>query len=216
MATVLNIIERLSKTHSQCQCIRCKHAFITRHADAKRSKIGDQCPACKAKGKDGLDNLTKEDLWELFTYNPDTGLLSHNWNTVHKLQGDDATYMHSQGYLSIAVGNSEYLAHRVIWKMMTGSWPNGQVDHKNHKRTDNRWENLREVSSRENQLNTGKKKNNSSGVNGVRILPSGRFCAFIMVNRKQISLGTYDTLEEAANARTEANKFYAFHENHGK
>lgn len=216
MVTVLTIIEKISKTHSKCECIRCKQAFITRHADAKRSKIGNQCPTCKAKGKDGLESLTKEDLWELFTYNPDTGLLSHNWNTVHRQQGDDATYMHSQGYLSIAVGNTEYLAHRVIWKMMTGSWPTGQVDHKNHKRSDNRWENLRDVPSRENQLNTGKKKNNSSGVNGVRILPSGRFCAFIMVNRKQISLGTYDTLEEAADARAKADKFYAFHENHGK
>ena len=216
MGTVLKVEEKLSQTHSRCVCIRCSATYITRHADAKKSKIGNQCPDCKAKSRTSLDRLTKEDLWELFTYNPDTGFLGHNWNTVHSLKGDDATYRHSGGYLSVAVGTHEYLAHRVIWKMMTGNWPTHQLDHINHCRSDNRWINLREVVSRDNQLNTGKKKNNSSGVNGVRILPSGRFCAFIMVNRKQISLGTFDTLEEAASARANADKFYGFHPNHGK
>jgi len=61
----------------------------------------------------------------------------------------------------------------------------------------------------------GIRKNNSSGVQGVRILPSGKFCAYIMVNRKQISLGSYETIEEAATARKDAEALYGFHENHG-
>jgi hypothetical protein len=59
------------------------------------------------------------------------------------------------------------------------------------------------------------KCNNSSGVNGVRILPSGKFNSHIMVQGKQISLGTYNTLEEAASARKQADQLYDFHPNHG-
>jgi hypothetical protein len=90
-----------------------------------------------------------------------------------------------------------------------------QIDHINHIRDDNRWVNLRNVIHRANQLNTSLSSNNTSGFNGVRILPSGRYSAFIMVQRKQISLGTYDTLEEAIAARQAANSKYGFHVNHG-
>ncbi len=67
----------------------------------------------------------------------------------------------------------------------------------------------------DNQKNTSLSKNNSSGVNGVRQLPSGKYSAFIMVNRKQISLGTRDTLDEAAALRKVADAHYGFHGNHG-
>ena len=68
---------------------------------------------------------------------------------------------------------------------------------------------------RDNQLNMRIRKNNSSGVQGIRILPSGKFCAYITVRRKQISLGSYNTIEEAAKARRDAEALYGFHENHG-
>lgn len=99
--------------------------------------------------------------------------------------------------------------------METGETPN-QVDHINHIRNDNRWSNLRNVTSRQNQMNMSLSSNTSSKVNGVRILPSGRFQAHITVNRKQISLGTYDTLEEAMLARKQADATYGFHVNHGR
>lgn len=65
------------------------------------------------------------------------------------------------------------------------------------------------------QTNMSLKCNNSSGVNGVRILPSRRFNSHIMVQGKQISLGTYNTLEEAESARKQADQLYGFHSNHG-
>ena len=42
-----------------------------------------------------------------------------------------------------------------------------------------------------------------------------RYAANITVNYRSIFLGNYDTLEEAAAARLEAEKLYGFHENHG-
>lgn len=214
MTCEITVIEKLTSCRAVCSCIRCGNHYECNFYDARQSKLGNQCPPCKNKFQ-GRADPSKDDLADLFTYNPVTGQLSHKWNTVHKFAGDCATYQQSGGYLSVLLWKKEYLAHRVIWKMITGVWP-FQVDHKNHIRTDNSWENLREVKeSRLNQLNTSISRNNSSGVNGVRILPSGRFCAFIMVNRKQISLGTYDVLVDAAAARRAADVRYGFHVNHG-
>lgn len=42
------------------------------------------------------------------------------------------------------------LAHRAIWFLHFGRWPNDEIDHINHIRTDNRIENLRDVSHSEN------------------------------------------------------------------
>ena len=37
-----------------------------------------------------------------------------------------------------------------------------------------------------------------------------------MVNRKQIHLGLFETLQEAIDARKQADITYSFHKNHGK
>ena len=44
-------------------------------------------------------------------------------------------------------------------------------------------------------------KNNTAGVTGVSFAKDGQYRAYIYVNRKQIHLGVFDTLEEAAKAR---------------
>lgn len=214
MTVNLQVIKKINTTKSLCLCICCNSKYICNHYDAIKSKIGDQCSNCKSR----ITKLTNPDqvsLNNLLDYNPLTGALTHKWATVHKLKGECATYNHNEGYLSILIGNKEYLAHRIIWMMQTGEWPI-QIDHQDHNRSNNIWSNLLNVSSRINQLNTSIKRNNSSGHNGIRILPSGKFCAFIMVNRKQISLGSYDLIEDAIEARRKANINYGFHENHGK
>lgn len=158
--------------------------------------------------------VTQADLLDVFDYNEHTGEIRRKWTTSQGDKGDLATYKHNEGYLQLTIGRKEYLAHRVIWFMKTGRWPI-QVDHEDHDRTNNVWKNLREVPSRINQMNMGKKRTNTSGTTGVRVLPSGKFCAYIMVQRKQISLGSYDTLEEAVLARKSAEAQYGFHANHG-
>lgn len=214
MFSVSQIIEKLSRFKAKCQCTQCSNEYTCNPYDAARSKVGHLCKDCKTQVS-GLVEFTQQDLHRVFDYCPLVGKLSYKNDSISGAKGETASYPHSQGYLSIAIGRAEYLVHRVIWFMQTGYWPD-QVDHLNHDRSDNRWVNLREVSSRENQLNmTGRRKNNSTGVLGVRKLPSGKFNATIMVNRKQISLGTYETLEEAAAARKVADKTYGFHVNHG-
>lgn len=211
---MLTIHQKLGKRHSVCICHQCGLQYVCDHYDAAKSRVGHLCDACKDIITNAIQ-FTQQDLLNFFQYDPVTGDLTHRLDTRRCKAGSPATYKHSQGYLNVTIGGKEYLAHRVIWFMQTGIWPD-QVDHENHVRDDNRWSNLKAVSGKQNQQNMGKKVSNSSGVNGVRILPSGRFCAYTMVNRKQISLGTFDTLYEAEQARLSADRYYGFHANHGK
>lgn len=47
---------------------------------------------------------------------------------------------------------------------------------------------------------------NTSGVRGVAMTKSGRWRAYISFKREQRNLGTFDTLEEAADARKNAER----------
>lgn len=147
-------------------------------------------------------------LLEKYSYNPDTGEFTRK-------SGKSVGWLNTLGYRSIWLEGKTLLVHRCIWIMMTGEEPN-QIDHINHIRDDNRWCNLRNVQARDQQLNMQIRRNNKTGVQGVRVLPSGRFCAYIMVNRVQIPLGTYDTIEEATAHRKAGEIKYGFHENHGQ
>jgi hypothetical protein len=99
--------------------------------------------------------------------------------------------------------------------MMTGEKPE-QIDHINGDKTDNRWQNLRNVSNRENCKNAAIGTNNTTGALGVWITRNGTYQADISVDGKKHYLGIYKTLEEAKSARKAAENKYGFHENHGR
>lgn len=209
-----NQIKRmLSKHRATCICAQCSKEYECNIYDAQKSRVGHLCSNCKTQIS-SLKEITQDSLQNVFIYNKVTGDLVYKNDSLSGLQGQIAGYPHSQGYISVAIGGTEYLAHRIIWMMQVGKWP-VQIDHINHDRSDNSWKNLREVKPRENQMNMSLRKNNSSGIQGIRILPSGKFCAYIMANRKQISLGSYEKLDEAISARKEAEIRYGFHSNHG-
>ena len=89
-----------------------------------------------------------------------------------------------------------------------------QVDHIDHNRSNNVWLNLRNVASRDNQMNMTNRVS-KLGNQGVRQLKSGKYHAYIMANRKQLTLGSYEELSDAVKARKEAELKYGFHVNHG-
>lgn len=213
---MLNVITKLSTTKAICLCSSCDNEYTCNFYDARKSPVGHLCKPCKSIILNMSEtDLTQEKLCKVFTYDEVSGELRYAIDTFQKRKEDLATYPHNQGYLSVSIGKKQYLAHRIIWIMQTGVEPK-QIDHIDHNRSNNSWTNLREITSRQNQLNMGKSSSNTSGYTGVRIIPSGNYAAYIMVNRKQVSLGTYPTIEEAAEARAKANKHYGFHGNHGK
>ena len=107
--------------------------------------------------------------------------------------------------------------HRVIYFLATGEDITEKViDHINGDTLDNRIENLRAVTGKENQRNTKLSSNSTTGINGVTKRKYGKpYEVQIHVDGKAIYLGTFATLEEAAAARAEADKRYGFSGRHG-
>jgi len=97
---------------------------------------------------------------------------------------------------------------------MNGEIPE-EVDHINHNKSDNRWDNLRAVSHIENGRNQSKHTTNTSGYTGVYKVKC-KYMARIYVDGKYKNLGTYDDIEDARDARIYAEYYYNFHDNHGE
>jgi len=123
----------------------------------------------------------------------------------------------AHGYLTGRIFNSLYKAHRVAWALATGAWPTADIDHINGTRDDNRLENLRSVSRQENLKNRRLSSNNTSGAHGVSLhKQAGKWRARISVDNKEISLGLFETKEQAILARQKANADFNFHASHGR
>ena len=137
------------------------------------------------------------------------------WN--RKFAGREAfTATRPDGYRVGSVNCVLLRAHRVIWAMVHGAWPENDIDHINGDRADNRVENLRDVTNIQNHRNARMSVKNTSGVNGVTFdRQTGKWRAGVKVNFKHIALGRYSSKEEAAAARASANKRYGFTDRHG-
>lgn len=134
-------------------------------------------------------------------------------NITLKEDGEIVTANHSKGYLCVG----SHLAHRVAWLFFYGEWPNGQIDHINHNKKDNRILNLRCVSNMDNHRNMPIQKNNTSGIVGVHFIEHKlRWVSYIKVNAKRIHLGTFDNLFDACCVRRSKEFKLGFHINHGK
>lgn len=144
--------------------------------------------------------LSFEEAKEMFDYNPDTGLLfrktgSKYMNHIHI--NSFVGWKTPNGYMRVSVNNFNYNVHRLIWLLMTGKWPEYQIDHINGIRDDNRFCNLREATLSQNSANRIKNKNKSScGYKGVFKDKNG-WQSRITLHGNQIYLGNYGTPEEA-------------------
>lgn len=147
-------------------------------------------------------SITQQQLADLFTYNPETGEFARKASMGKARAGVVAGSIHHTGYRRIKVMFREYKAHRLAWLYAYGAWPNGQIDHINGVRDDNRIANLRDVGGTENQHNRrGPSANNRAGYLGVSLCSkSGRYRATIKLDGKNKRLGLYDTAEQAHEA----------------
>ncbi len=162
--------------------------------------------------------LTQQKLKELLHYNELTGVFTWKNPRARCLKaGDLAGTIDKAGYVCIKVHNKTYKAHRLAWLHKYNKFPDRQMDHINHKKNDNRIENLREADHTTNQKNRCMRKDNATGINGVHwYKPYGKWLSHIGVKGKQLHLGYFTDKNEAICARLHANKLYGFHTNHGK
>ena len=161
--------------------------------------------------------MEKSDLEKILTYDPGSGKFFWNQDMINgSKKGDEAGTLTSKGYIHITIAQKQFKAHRLAWLYMTGVFPEGQIDHVNQIKSDNRFENLREVTNKVNHQNVQLQKNNKSGVHGVgfhKATKKWRSC--IKVNGELIHLGLYPEKDLAIKARKEAEIKYQFHKNHG-
>jgi hypothetical protein len=172
----------------------------------------------------------QETLRKLLDYDPQTGALTwrerpasmfadavlHSpehcaaiWNK--RYAGKAALcYKKANGYLQGSIFDRKVHAHRVAFKWMMGVDPD-DVDHIDGDRANNRFENLRNCSRQDNLRNMRLSRRNVLGVHGVRI-KRGRW----NVRIGTINVGTFDSFEDAAAARKDAEQQHGYHENHGR
>ena len=160
-------------------------------------------------------------LRECFDYDPEIGelrwrvrprghfLTTEAWRMFNaQFSGKRAGSTARGNRRSVRCDGVRYLVCRIATKMMTGSDPPRTVDHHDCDSANDRWENLRPATMREQQWNQGLRRTNTSGLRGVSRNGSG-WRARINKNGVYLDLGTYSTPEEASAAyEAEARKLH--------
>lgn len=160
--------------------------------------------------------ITQALLKEVLKYNPKTGIFMWIKQRGRASIGDIAG-CNKLGYIEIRVYGKKYKAHNLAFLYMTGKFPAGECDHINHIKNDNTWSNLRDVTHQNNKRNVKLLKTNSSGIVGVKFHKRDKkWMVYIGHDGKQLHLGNFDNIFDAAACRIKASRKYGYHENHGR
>lgn len=145
-------------------------------------------------------------LKEWLSYDPDSGILRWNKRRARCVWvGDPAGSLTSFGYLRVSIDGRRYACHRIAWAMTYGCWPQGDLDHINGNRSDNRIVNLRQATRAQNCQNRKRCSLNTSGVKGVSWWTrQKKWRAHIRANGRPHLLGAYSCFGRAIKAYREA------------
>lgn len=162
------------------------------------------------------DSVTIDLLREYLKYDEDTGKLfwkernplrfsdpkrSASWNA--RYAGREAFTARSGPYFVGRIGGVKYYAHRVVYAMLHGEWPD-VTDHKDGDGTNNRPDNLR----------SGTQEDNTKGMHAKVQVGTSRYrgvfrgthawIAQFSVRSKTVHVGSFDTERDAALAWDDA------------
>jgi len=141
--------------------------------------------------------ITKEYLSSIICYDKSTGIFKWRiYRSATAIAGSIAgNTSHVSGYRLIKISRKSYLAHRLAWLYVYGEWPVDEIDHINGITDDNRIDNLRQATRKQNQQNIRmpKSTNKASGFLGVHWHNQNKkWEAKIRDNGKTIHLGLFD------------------------
>jgi hypothetical protein len=149
------------------------------------------------------EGLTIEQIRNALRYDPDTGLLSWRVSRGSCAAGDCVGTVKVDGprrYVNVQLYGKMYKAHRLVWFLAYGRWPEGVIDHINGNGIDNRLANLRDATPSQNSANDRLRKPGKHPKGVSFDARSKRYLAKGCLNRKWIHLGSFRTADEAAQA----------------
>ena len=167
-----------------------------------------------------MTEISQELLKDVVTYFPETGCFTWKVSKRYGIKnGDEAGCIRVLGksgkkYHLIRINNKDYLAHRLAFLYMNGVMPPDQVDHIDGNGTNNKFINLRMVTSKINGLNQRIHSNNTTGVSGVSPQKT-KYISYINKDGKRKHLGCFVNLWDAICARKSAEYSLGYHINHG-
>lgn len=147
-----------------------------------------------------IDNVIRS----LFTCDPESGIV------FSKKDGKPRGKISTDGYIQVHVKDGKRLmAHRIVWFLHYGSWPDTLIDHINGNPSDNRILNLRLARPTENQANAKKRVDNASGVKGVSFCATtGKWVASLHFNGRRVVNKASHSMDDAIKARREGVRKY--------
>ena len=130
-------------------------------------------------------------------------------NDIEKIKNFKWTLLKNQNgdnYCRCNENHNCILLHRLLMNVHDR---NKFVDHINGNSFDNRKCNLRIVTNQQNQFNSHNKGSGNNNRKGVSYRKDrNKWRAYITINRKQITLGLFETEQEAIDARIKAEEEY--------
>ena len=183
-----------------------------------------------------LDRSREGVIKAWFDYNAETGDITwKSWVNPawYKKEGYYVRFMeeragkpvefnkHPDGHLRVSAGGTKGIyAHHIAWVLTHGKMPNNYIDHIDGDPENNRVENLRDVHHKINLRNQKMSSRNTSGVTGVSLDKRvNKWRAMVKFAGIYWSLGYYDTIEQAAEAREgflAENEQLGYTKRHGK
>lgn len=131
----------------------------------------------------------------------DSGLYFKKWRRglPSDIIGKRAGNSHHSGYKYLKIKNKLYAEHRIVWLMVYGEFPSGELDHKDLDKENNSIDNLRESDRGGNCSN--RDGWGASGYKGVTANKRGKpWLAYIRKDGRVKRLGNFDCPVEAARA----------------
>lgn len=164
--------------------------------------------------------ITQERLKHLLSYDSETGVFTRRttykrWREGRIAGGPGGDGKKGRPYWVILIDGRRYFAQQLAWLYVHGEW-HKEFDHKDRNGRNNAISNLRPCTRGPNNVNTQRSAIPISGFRGVSFNQYGRngkerrkqFQAKIGVNKRVISLGYYESAEDAHKVYVKAAQRY--------
>ena len=155
----------------------------------------------------------KDECFRKLNYDKETGVFTWKHDGTRGVKaGHVAGSRMTSGYIALSVSGKKALGHRIAWLFANGEFAQGNIDHINRDKSDNRISNLRLATPEQNAQNRLKNCKNTSGYKGVTWHKRDeRWQAAITIKGKVFHLGYYKNPEQASVAYIEASKKHQSH-----